>query len=266
MDSKNLMKTTCHKWWILISGLVLSLILLLQFPSLVHAQASDPPCIHGMRIVGEQSIYLSHMGLFNSSCHDYQGLFEVSFAGSTNPQKIYFDAQKKDPKQNEFTVKPTQKFVLPDLGTGKLTSFKAEIYSGQYERSETNPKLLDGNVTVTVKQVLHFRQFKEGAKHPATSEYLLFGSTSEPLAAHLITAPPDFDQIVAVKTPLTLTNTDFAKSLRLVLPNRPTPNAKANLAQVLKLGDKPTVQVNGQQPNQTIEVGNQYFLEVADYK
>lgn len=252
--------------WKIVVGVAIALILLLQIPRPAYAQTSDPPCIHGMRIVGEQSIYLSHMGLFNNSCHDYQGLFEVSFEGTNNPQKIYLEAQKKDPNQNEFTIEPVQKFVLPELAAGKLTSFKAKIYSGQYERPATSPKLLDGDVTVKVKQVLHFQQFKASAKQPVTSEYLLFGTPTEQLAAHLITAPPDFDQIVAVKTPLALTDAALAKAVRLVLPNRPTPTAKANLMQALKRGDKPAVQVEGQQPNQTIEAGNQYFLEVADYQ
>jgi len=258
------MKGSSCKWRVLISVFVIVLIALFQFPAPAHA--SDSPCIHGMRIVGEQSIYLLHMGLFNNSCHDYQGLFEVSFEGANHPQTVYLDAQKKNSNQNEFTIEPTQKFVLPELAAGKFTSFKAKVYSGQYERSATNPKLLDGDVTVKVKRVLHFRQFEAGVKQPPTSEYLLFGNTVEQLAAHLITASPDFDQIVAVKTPLPLTNADLAKAVRLVLPNRPTPNAKVNLAQALKLGDKPAVQVNGQQPNRAIEAGNQYFLETADYK
>ena len=260
------MKWSRCKWRVLISGFAIALITLLQFPDPAHAQAVDPPCIHGMRIVGEQSIYLSHMGLFNDSCHDYQGLFEVSFEGANNPQTVYLNAQRKNPNQNEFTIEPTQKFVLPELAAGKLTSFKAKVYSGQYERSATNPKLLDGDVTVRVKRVLHFRQFKPGVKQLATSEYLLFGNPAEQLAAHLITASPDFDQVVAVKTPLPLTSADLAKAVRLVLPNRPTPNAKANLAQALKLGDKPAVQVNGQQPNRAIEAGSQYFLETDDYQ
>ena len=78
-----------HSKWKLICGVAIALILLLQLASAAPAQANDPPCIHGMRIVGEQSIYLSHMGLFNDSCHDYQGIFEVSFEGASNPQKIY---------------------------------------------------------------------------------------------------------------------------------------------------------------------------------
>ncbi|MBD2095605.1 hypothetical protein H6F90_10600 [Trichocoleus sp. FACHB-591] len=260
------MNRLCDKWQELVWGVAIALILLFQLPSPAHAQASDSPCIHGMRIVGEQSVYLSHMGLFNNSCHDYQGLFEVSLEGTNNPQKIYLDAQKKDANQNEFTIEPTQKFVLPEFAAGKLTSFKANIYSGQYERSATKPKLLASDVTVKLKRVLHFRQFKVGAKQPTTSEYLLFGTSAEQLAAHLITAPPDFDQVVALKSPLPLTDTESAKAVRLVLPNRPTPDSQANLKQALKPGDKPAVQVNGQQPNKAIETGIQYFLETADYK
>lgn len=250
----------------LMAGLVLILITLFLCPKSVYAQASDPPCIHGMRIVGEQSVYLSHMGLFNSSCHDYQGLFEVNFAGTNDPQKIYLNAQKANPDENEFTIEPTEKFVLPKLASGALTSFTANIHRGQYERPATNPKLLASNVTVNIKRVLHFRQFRPGAKQPPTSEYLLFGNDAEKLAAHLIAAPPDFDQIVAVKSSFPLTNSELMKAVRLVFPNRPTPNPQANLAQALKSGVKPTVQVNGQPPNQTIQVGSQYFLETTDYQ
>jgi len=114
---------------------------------------------------------------------------------------------------------------------------------------------------------LYFHQFKPGAKQPTFSEYLLFGSgTNEQLAAHLITVPPDFDQIVALKTTLPLTNTELAKAVRLVLPNRPTPNAQENLRLVFKPGEKPAVRVNGKEPNKIIEAGQQYFLETEDFR
>ena len=54
-------------------------------------------CIHGMRIVGEKSIYLSHMPLFNSQCHSYQAILEVVFKGDGNPQEKYLLAQAKSP-------------------------------------------------------------------------------------------------------------------------------------------------------------------------
>lgn len=264
------MKWLLRKRHTLISYLIIALLALVQFSSSAYAQATDPPCIHGMRIVGEQNIYLSHMGLFKSSCHDYQGIFEVAFEGPNNPQSQYLNAQKNNPNQNEFTLEPTEKFILPDLASGKIASFKARIHPVQYERKTRDIRereVLNSDVTVKVKRVLYFRQFKPGATQPTSSEYLLFGSgTNEQLAAHLITAPPDFDQVVAVKTPLPLTNTELAKAVRLVFPNRKTPDAKANLKLVFKPREKPAVQVNGKEPNKSIEAGQQYFLETEDYQ
>ena len=246
------------------------LLALVQFSSPAYAQATDPLCFHGMRIVGEQNIYLSHMGLFKSSCHDYQGIFEVGFEGANNPQSKYLNAQKSNSNQNEFTLEPTERFILPDLASGKIASFKARLHPDQYERKTEEIKereVLDKNVTVKVKRVLYFRQFKPGAKQPTFLEYLLFGSgTNEQLAAHLITASPDFDQIVALKTTLPLTNTELAKAVRLVLPDQLTPNAPENLRLILKPGEKPAVRVNGKDPNKIIEAGQQYFLETEDYR
>ncbi|RUT05895.1 hypothetical protein DSM106972_031010 [Dulcicalothrix desertica PCC 7102] len=47
--------------------------------STLPAYAQTPQCIHGMRIIGEKTIYLSHMPLFNSTCHSYQVLLEATF-------------------------------------------------------------------------------------------------------------------------------------------------------------------------------------------
>jgi hypothetical protein len=254
-----------HAWIALIISLALGLVVLLQEAKPAQAQSAEPACIHGMRIVGEQSIYLSHMGLFDIRCHTYQGLFEVTFEGPRNPQQIYLNAQRGDAKQNEFTIEPTEMFLLPKFAAGEKASFSANLHRGQYERRETNPQLLAENVTVRLKRVLFFRQFKAGAAQPLRSEYLLFGSDKEQLAAHVITAPPDFDQVVALSKPLPLTNNELGKAVRMILPNRPTPNSTANLQQALKPGQQPLVQLDGGQPSNTIEAGNQYFLETADY-
>jgi hypothetical protein len=108
---------------------------------------------------------------------------------------------------------------LADLNTGKRTSFKAKLHKGQYERNRPlDSGLLDKDVTVTVKRVVNFRQLKSGDPHPANLEYLLFGSSNEPLAAHLITSPSDFDQIVAIKAPLTLTGADLTRHRAVSFP------------------------------------------------
>jgi hypothetical protein len=132
-----------------------------------------------MRIVGEQSIYLSHMGLFQKSCHNYQALFEVSFTGSNNPQNIYLKAQKANLSKNEFTLQPKNRIELPKLKSGEIKSFNADIFEGQYERPITNPKLIASNVKVDIKRVLYFQPFDLSAKLSSNLQYLIFGNSKE---------------------------------------------------------------------------------------
>jgi hypothetical protein len=225
---------------------------------LISPSFADPLCIHGMRVVGDQSIYLSHMGLFKNPCHDYQALFEVSFTGSNDPQSIYLNAQKSDIRKNEFTLKPKNKFELPKLGSGAITSFKADIFEGQYERP----------ITVNIKRVLYFQPFEPAAKLSSNIQYLLFGNSKEQYVAHKLTRANDYDQILSVKTPLNLKDSELSKAVILTLPNRPTLNesdlfSKSLTAHTLP---KPVVKINGLVPPQAIEVGSQYFRETCDYE
>ena len=63
------------------------------------ACTGDDPCLHYMRVVGDKSLYLSHMGLFNSNCHDYQALFEVGFTEANDLEGKYLIAQNGDPEK-----------------------------------------------------------------------------------------------------------------------------------------------------------------------
>ncbi|WP_404790228.1 hypothetical protein [Altericista sp. CCNU0014] len=183
---------------------------------LISPSFADPLCIHGMRIVGSQSIYLSHMGLFRNTCHDYQALFEVSFTGSNDPQNVYLSAQKSDINKNEFTLKPKNKFELPRLRSGEIKSFNADIFEGQYERPATKPKLIASNVTVNIKRVLYFQHFEPAAKLSSNIQYLLFGNSKEQYVAHKLTRANDYDQILSVKTPLNLKDSELSKAVILV--------------------------------------------------
>lgn len=219
--------------------------------------------IHGMRIIGEKTICLSHMPLFGSSCHKYQVLLEATFKGDGNPQAKYLQDQARNPTQNEYTLEPTEQFWLPGLESGRIKSFKANIHRGQYERNAT-PQLLARNVTVEVKRVVHFRELKPNINASRLSEYLLFGNRSEQYLAHLITAPSDFDQILSVKNPLPLTDAQLTKAVRLVLPNRPIPNPQRKVQQALKPNDQPAALINGKGDRVRIDVGMEYFLETSD--
>lgn len=241
------------------------IILGLMLGNIEKGLTSSPQCIHGMRIIGEKTIYLSHMPLANSNCHSYQVILEATFKGIDNPQDKYLKDQAKDPKQNEYTLEPTDKFWLPGLKSGQIKTFKANIHRGQYERNST-PQLLASNVTVEVRKVVHFSKFDPNIKRPTFMEYLLFGDISEQYLSHLIINPPDFDQILAVEQPLTsLGNTRIAKTIRLVLSDKPILDAEA-VKQALKANEQFKAQINGKGANLDLKAGTEYFLETEDLK
>ncbi|HEY5813575.1 MAG TPA: hypothetical protein VIT23_13085, partial [Terrimicrobiaceae bacterium] len=102
-----------------------------------------------------------------------------------------------------YTIVPAPTFVLPRLFTPNtqnpaLSSFRARVFRGHFERSS---KQIDGleDVVVDVKRVVHAHKFEPSEKKPEKLQYFLFGKGDELFLAHLITKPPDFDQILSVK-------------------------------------------------------------------
>jgi hypothetical protein len=158
-------------------------------------QTTDKPAIHGMLIVGEKTVSLSHLPMFHSP-HNYQVILEATFrANNSNPQQIYTQDRART-KTKTYTLAPHKLFILPEVIADKR-SFTADIYRGHFERGG---KLIAKNVTVDIQKIIYFRKFTPEKGRSKTLQYILFGKGSEKFLAHLITAPPDFDQVLAVQS------------------------------------------------------------------
>src|SRR4029077_12573926 len=183
------------------------------------ASLQDDTSVHGMLIVGQDTVYLSHLPIFGAP-HDYQVILEASFAKpGSDPQGDYFKDRKKTAAK-VYTLEP-DRFILPRLtASTPLHSFTANIYRGHFEQFP-NQRAKDAarigqSVNVTVTRVIHFRKFDPAAAKPAQLEYLLFGKGAELFLAHLITSPPDFDQVLAATaTGHTFTDQELSQGTRL---------------------------------------------------
>ncbi len=252
--------------WKKIVGFI-SVIILVWFITTGHAYTQNNQCIHGMRIVGEKSIHLAHMPLFNSQCHSYQAILEVVFKGNENPQEKYLLDQAKSPIQNEYTIQPIEHFSLPKVGSGEIKSFKADIHRGQYERNP-EPQLIARNVTVEIKNVVYFQKLdgKFDTRNSNFMQYLLFGNLNEKYLSHLITSPPDFDQVLSSKISLNSPgNISTTHAVKLVIPERPIKKSSKR-QQALKPQDEVMSLINGKGNPIKVNVGEEYFLEVDDLK
>ncbi|MEO5733009.1 MAG: hypothetical protein ABIN96_07190 [Rubrivivax sp.] len=198
------------------------------------AQANeDPPNRHNMLVVGEKTIYLSHLPMFDSlneaktgfrSPHRFQVILEATFAvNGKDAGELYRKDRQAHPATRIYTLEP-ELFVLTRLfsPTSKppTASFKAKVFRGHLEQGGKPVPGLE-NVSVHISRVVHAREFDPRAQKPTTLEYTLFGKGDELFMTHAIFGPPDFDQMLAVKlTGRQLDPKDLVAPLRLVIPDR----------------------------------------------
>ncbi|MGR4877912.1 hypothetical protein ACIPUC_00485 [Streptomyces sp. LARHCF249] len=184
----------------------------------------EPKAAHGMVVVGEETIYLSHLPMFMPP-HDFQVLLEVTLHnGSGNAQELYAE-DRRTTGTDLYTLNP-EAFRLSDLvtpeGQPRITSFNGTLFRGHFERDGV--ELIDP-VQVEVRRVVHFRQLDAHASRPPALTYLAFGKGSELFLAHLVTAPPDFDHLLAIGnvrsvSGTSLTDEVLGKGPRLAIPGR----------------------------------------------
>ena len=116
-----------------------------------------------MLIVGEQTVFLSHLPLFHSP-HNYQVILEATFAKpGSDPQADYFNDRKRTGTKI-YTLEP-EPFVLPRLAAAEpRRSFKASIYREHFERFPNQrakeAARIGQNVDVNVTRVVLLSQIR----------------------------------------------------------------------------------------------------------
>jgi len=180
-----------------------------QSQAAVHKAA-----VHNMLILGTKTPFLYHLPMFSfpgfDSPHRYQVILEAGFSQQGKDLGDVFAAERtKHGASKIYTFSP-EKFVLQDLApqTRKepLRQLSGTIFRGHLEKGGES---IFKDVTARVR-VVYFKEFilkataSTAKARPApigNLQYILFGAGSELFLAHLITKPPDFDQILPVTIP-----------------------------------------------------------------
>lgn len=163
-----------------------------------HHSGSVAPAVHGMVIFGSETLYASHIPMFMSP-HDWQALFKVTLSHPTSDAMALYKAARGfdgDPTgaQVQLTLKP-KPFVLPDLLEGKVQSFEADLYLGNFE---AGGKKLLGGISVKVEKVLAMQHLAAETKALASLSYFLLQDGEKGYLVHQISAPDNFDHILEV--------------------------------------------------------------------
>lgn len=200
-----------------------------------RAQGEDPPNTHNMLVVGERTLFLSHLPMFDGldkiktsfrSPHRYQVLLEARFSNQgKDVTDLYFKDRQAHPDTRIYTLTPTpEEFVITRLFTPakqpRLSAFNAMVFRGHLEQGGKPIPGLE-KTSVRSNRIVHGRMFEPQAKKSTELEYILFGKGTELYLAHAIFAPPDFDHVLSVKVSgRELTDKDLAQDVRVIVRDR----------------------------------------------
>lgn len=159
---------------------------------------------HGMLLFGEETLYLSHLPMFENP-HNFQVLLEVGFDDAV------LEALRADREAGgELHTFDPEEFPISELddrsGTPARTSIVGTVFHGHFERGGTP---IIRQVTAQIRNVVCFRELDTKATHDPDRDlsYLCFGRAGQRYLAHQITASPDFDQVLtATLVPGTVTD------------------------------------------------------------
>lgn len=178
-------------------------------------QVIDTPNTHGMFMVGTTRLFLCHMPMFTKPDHMYQLIYEAEL--DPESWQTYLDEKAVHPYEPYNLVNvDSEKFTLPQIQTGAVSSFTADIfrsYSGAGGGQPSNPIISGG--TVTVGRIVVYRHFDQQIPRPRGLTYYLFGSGEEAFLSHYIADDPDFQHILAVNTPTWLDSTQIRAGVKV---------------------------------------------------
>lgn len=163
---------------------------------------------HGQFMFGGDALYFTHLAVFMDAPrfhpHNFQVILEAAFVDPED-ERTYRD-DRLDASGALYTAFPEfdqGALIASDAGQEPLRLLSdTPVFRGHFEHGG-EPLSLPAGGNVNVAQVLYSREFLSGGDKLAEQNYLLFGRGDDVFLAHLISAPPDFQQVVpaAIKAP-----------------------------------------------------------------
>ncbi|MET7900722.1 hypothetical protein ABZS86_04325 [Streptomyces sp. NPDC005355] len=168
----------------------------------------DASAFHGMAVVGEDAVFLSHLPMRHRP-HNSQMVLRGSMGSFAD---AYHDDRMAHPETRLYTFAP-EVFVLSDLlpgpdgGAPARTSFSGSLFRNHFEQPPAHPEPpfeVASDVVVDVSGVVYHHTFAPEDQQSEQLTYILFGEGLERFLAHRITGPfrpesrQEFDHLLAI--------------------------------------------------------------------
>lgn len=178
----------------------------------IEPDPRETPSTHSMVVSGldSSSIFLHHIALFSDLNHYYHVTLEGKLT-EPGAQKAYQEFRAKS--GDSLCILDPENFLLPEIRTGKRTSFKATFFRGTWQEKITGLQ----DVTVSIVRIIQFRSYDPQDHYPNRLTYQLFGNDKEVFLAHQVTEEPNFQEVVKIKDRPPFLTSDLVKSSPIVI-------------------------------------------------
>lgn len=145
-----------------------------------------------------------------------------------------------------------------------LRSLRGSLFRGHFERGGSQ---IASDISFEVDQVICFQRLSPDAGQAVKGQlrYICFGQRDAALLAHLITAPPDFDQILsaAVSSLAGVSDEDLRAGVIIAVPDR-ADDVVARLAATDAFSGAGQASQTGMQGSIELKLAQEYYLETED--
>ncbi|MCP4386140.1 MAG: hypothetical protein GY798_32825 [Hyphomicrobiales bacterium] len=179
--------------------------------------AGDPAphsALHGQGVYGVDAVYLNHLPIFMGNQafhpHNFQVIVDVAF-DSPDDATAYREDRLANPDTLYTAAPPVfdqMALVADDPSLQSLP--QTQFFRGHFEQAG---RQLIVAANLTVRNVIYDREFLLGGDKLPTQSYLLYGRGDDVFLTHLLSAPADFDQTLAVTLVATDVPTDTIRDM-----------------------------------------------------
>lgn len=230
----------------------------------IHPDARVPvdPTVatHGQLMLGQSILY--HLPVFMTDPwahpHNFQVALEVAL--SDEAQAAIAADQAAHPASIYTAVPPVfaqTSLVIDVPGHPRKDTFEQlVVFRNHFERAE---RVEIARTPARIVRVLHVRELAPELPKPAELAYVMFGSGNRLSLAHMLSAPPDFDQILAVEVEGAVADLDMSAGWSLSFATRSN-----KVEDRLKVGEEITCGTDDGQPI-SVRVVAEPYCEIGEF-
>lgn len=216
---------------------------------------------HGQLMLGQSILY--HLPVFMTDPwahpHNFQVVLEVALSEDAQAKIAAHQAAHPD---SIYTAVPpvfAQKSLVIDVPGHPAKDSFADLVVFRNHFENRSERVGIAQTPAQILRILHFRELAPDLPKPAELAYVMFGSGDAIFLAHMLSAPPDFDQILKVEVSGTGPEMDATAGLSLSFPTRSN-----KVDDRLQVGEQISCATTGGEPMKVRVVAEPY-CEVGEF-